>query len=66
MEAHREILAQNGVDTDDIPAPDLCIVGDWLGPIGEGFATLRKMNYGQRPRTRGRGTSKEPRKKAGK
>lgn len=43
MEAHREIVAENGVDTNSIPAPDLCIVGDWLGPVGEGLATLRNI-----------------------
>lgn len=34
MESHRDLLLENGVDPDDIPAPDLCLVGEYLGPVG--------------------------------
>lgn len=35
MESHKDVLAQVGVDVDDIKAPDLCLVGEYLGPTGE-------------------------------
>lgn len=35
MEAHRDALAEVGIDTADIPAPDLCLVGVYLGEVGE-------------------------------
>ena len=34
MESHRDLLLEKGVDTKDIPAPDLCFVGEFLGPVG--------------------------------
>lgn len=34
MESHRDLLLENGIDVDDIPAPDLCLVGEYLGPVG--------------------------------
>ncbi|CAM9336613.1 unnamed protein product [Ascophyllum nodosum] len=33
MESHSDVLLENGVNTDDIPAPDLCLVGNYLGPF---------------------------------
>jgi len=35
MESHKEVLAEVGIDVDDIKAPDLCVVGEYLGPTGE-------------------------------
>ncbi|CAN0185945.1 unnamed protein product [Scytosiphon promiscuus] len=32
MESHKDVLATVGVDVDDIEAPDLCLVGEYLGP----------------------------------
>ncbi|CAM9598084.1 unnamed protein product, partial [Sphacelaria rigidula] len=42
MVSHKEALALVGVNTDDIPPPDLCIVGDFLGPTAG--AHLRQTN----------------------
>lgn len=35
MESHKEALALVGVNTDDVPPPDLCLVGEYLGTTGE-------------------------------
>lgn len=35
MEAHLMVLAKIGVDTEDIPAPDMCLVGVYMGSFGE-------------------------------
>ncbi len=35
MESHKDVLAEVGIDVDDIEAPDLCVVGEYLGPTGE-------------------------------
>ena len=34
MESHREALAEVGIDTADIPAPDVCLVGVYIGSVG--------------------------------
>eukprot|EP00904_Undaria_pinnatifida_P010952 jgi/Undpi1/6988/HiC_scaffold_21.g09462.m1 len=33
MESHRDALAEVGVDTDDIAAPDVCLVGVFIGSV---------------------------------
>ena len=35
MESHRDALAEVGVDTDDIAAPDVCLVGVFIGSVGD-------------------------------
>lgn len=35
MESHKHLLAEVGLDTADIPAPDLCLLGVFMGSIGE-------------------------------
>ena len=35
MESHKEVLAKHGVDTADIAAPDLCLVGVYMGLTGD-------------------------------
>lgn len=37
MESHEYLLAEIGVDTADIPAPDLCLLGVFMGSIGEAY-----------------------------
>ncbi|CAM9322615.1 unnamed protein product [Scytosiphon promiscuus] len=32
MESHKDVLAEVGIDVGDITAPDLCLVGEYLGP----------------------------------
>eukprot|EP00904_Undaria_pinnatifida_P005743 jgi/Undpi1/2299/HiC_scaffold_13.g05683.m1 len=33
MESHRDALAEVGIDTDDIAAPDVCLVGVFIGSV---------------------------------
>ena len=35
MESHKDVLAEVGIDVDHIKAPDLCVVGEYMGPTGE-------------------------------
>ena len=35
MESHKEPLAEVGVETGDISAPDLCLVGVYPGEVGD-------------------------------
>lgn len=35
MESHKHLLDEIGVDPANIPAPDLCLVGVFMGSIGE-------------------------------
>lgn len=35
MESHKDALAEIGVDAADIAAPDLCLVGAYLGEVGD-------------------------------
>lgn len=35
MESHKDALAAVGIDTADIQVPDLCLVGVYLGSVGE-------------------------------
>lgn len=34
MESHKDALAEIGIDTAEIPAPNLCLVGVYLGEVG--------------------------------
>eukprot|EP00752_Nemacystus_decipiens_P011719 g10400.t1 len=42
MESHRDVLAEVGVDVDSIEAPNLCLVGEYLGPTAG--VHLRRAN----------------------
>ena len=35
MESHKYLLAEVGVNTADIPAPNMCLLGVFMGSIGE-------------------------------
>lgn len=35
MVSHKDVLAEVGLEFDDIAVPDLCLVGEYLGPTGE-------------------------------
>lgn len=35
MESHKDALAGVGIDTADIPAPDVCLVGVYIGSVGD-------------------------------
>ena len=35
MESHKDALAGVGIDTADIPAPDVCLVGFYIGSVGD-------------------------------
>lgn len=52
MESHRDVLTKNGVDVDSIAPPDLSLVGDWLGTIGEPLAALVEGTSGYKSWTR--------------
>lgn len=43
MESHKDVLAEVGIDVDDIKAPDLCLVGEYLGPTGKSKADGFRM-----------------------